>query len=457
MNETNAPHDPSEVASDEIATALPLAPTSPEVLSWDSISLSPELKAVIEKAGYTKPTAVQAKAIPLAIEGYDLLVSSQTGSGKTAAFALPMIEKIRGREGLKGLILAPSREIALQSQAVMEAFGAALGIRSIALIGGVELRVDERALETYPQVIIATPGRLCDHIERGNLWLEYLEFLVLDEADRMLELGFSSQLNRILEELPLNRQTLLFSATIPQAVEKMANKMLYQPERIQIGKPSQQPAKVEQNFIHLDPADKFRRLHKLLRDEKGTIFVFVGSKIGVTKVWRSLRSVGFYEATQLHSDLRQKDRELALADFKEGKYRVIIATDVIGRGIHVDDVNHVINYDLPREASDYVHRIGRTGRADASGKATSFVTPKDARIFKDIQKLTGARSPAPASANEEYRPSSGSAPSPETGRAPQAKNGPKDSSRNRKPVASDGPAPPRIQIRKKTEEDETSG
>ena len=388
----NSPKSPVVPPISEAPLTTPIEPEA----SWAALNLSDTLIEVIRKAGYDKPTPVQQKSIPLAIEGLDLLVSSQTGSGKTAAFALPMIEKIRGREGLKGLILAPSREIALQSQVVLSKFGEDLGIKAVALIGGVELRIDEQALKTYPQIIIATPGRLCDHIERGNLWLDFLEILVLDEADRMLEMGFASQLNRILDELPTSRQTLLFSATIPTPVEKMAQRILYQPERISIGRPSAEPAKVDQFFIHLDASEKFRALLRLLREEKGTIFIFCGSKIGVSKLWRSLRSAGFYDATQLHSDLRQKDREQALADFKEGKYRVIIATDVIGRGIHVDGVNHVVNYDLPREASDYVHRIGRTGRADASGKATSFVmhSPRDNRVFRDIEKIIG-KQPVP--------------------------------------------------------------
>ena len=363
------------------------------VETWEDLYLAPELEDLIKKAGFTKPTNVQAKTIPLALEGLDLLVSSQTGSGKTAAFVLPMVELLRGREGLKGLILAPSREIALQSHAVMKEFGEPLGIKSICLIGGIDLRSDERALATYPQVIIATPGRLCDHIERGNLWLEYLEFLVLDEADRMLDLGFSAQLSRIMLELPPSRQTLLFSATIPPSVDKLADRMLYRPEKVQIGRPANQPAKVEQKFVHVDPKEKFRALLRVLKQEKGTVFVFIGSKLNVTKTFRSLRSAGFYEATQLHSDLRQKDREQALQDFKDGAFRVILATDVIGRGIHVDGVNLVVNYDLPREASDYVHRIGRTGRAGESGKAISFITPKDGRSFQEILKLTGQKAP----------------------------------------------------------------
>ena len=334
-------------------------------VAWDSLGLSPELLKLIHEAGFSQPTPVQAESIPKALLGQDLIVSAQTGPGKTAAFAFPMIEKIKGRNGTYGLVLAPTREIALQTQAVLAQFGKPLGINSVALIGGTPLRVDEAELKNYPQIIVATPGRICDHLERGNIWLEYLEVLVLDEADRMLEMGFSEQLNRILRETPNTRQTLLFSATLSPTIEKLAGSILYEPYRVQIGKQTRAAATtVEQRFIFLD-------------------------KDSAAKLWRSLRNRGFHEATQLHSDLEQNVREEALKDFKEGKYRVLIATDVVGRGIHVDDVSHVINYDLPRDADDYIHRIGRTGRAQSSGMATSLVTPRDELTLKKIEAVIG--------------------------------------------------------------------
>ena len=364
-------------------------PPAPAVLPWDELGLSAELLSAVKAAGFDKPTAVQSESIPRALKGQDLIVSAQTGTGKTAAFVFPIIEQVKGRQGTYALILAPTREIATQTQTVLEQFGAAFGIRTVALIGGTNIRVDEAALKNYPQVIVATPGRLCDHLDRGNIWLEFLETLVLDEADRMLEMGFADQLNRVLQETPNTRQTLLFSATLSTTVEKLANRILYEPFRLQIGKASRAAKTVDQRFIFLEEDEKLRELEHLLYEERGTIFIFARSKDSAARLWRSLRNRGFHEATQLHSDLEQNVREQALQDFKDGRYRVLIATDVVGRGIHVDDVAHVINFDLPRDGEDYVHRIGRTGRAESSGKATSLVTPRDMLALKKIEKVLG--------------------------------------------------------------------
>ena len=357
--------------------------------NWIDFNLDPALLKLIEQAGFETPTSVQLRAIPPALEGRDLIVSAQTGTGKTAAFVIPIIERLKGREGTYCLVLAPSREIALQTKDVLDTFASPLGIRSAVLIGGVDMRLDQQAIATYPQILVATPGRLCDHLDRGNIWLEYLEIVVLDEADRMLDMGFAEQLNRILRDTPAKRQTLLFSATVPEPVEKLARRIMQRPERIQIGKAVSPAESVDQRFVFTEEAAKLRILQLLLEEEKGSVFIFTKSKIGATRLWRSLRARGFYDATHLHSDLRQRDREQSLEDFKAGKYRVMIATDVIGRGIHVDGVAHVINYDLPRDATDYVHRIGRTGRVDATGKATSLVTYRDKLIIRKIERLLG--------------------------------------------------------------------
>ncbi len=381
-------------------------------LDWKSLGLREDLLNLIEKAGFKTPTPVQAEAIPDAMDGIDLIVSAQTGTGKTAAFVFPIIEKVMGRNGTYALILVPTREIANQTQAVLTEFGKPLGITSVSLIGGTDLKVDAEALRNYPQVIVATPGRLCDHLERGNIWLEYLEMLVLDEADRMLEMGFSEQLNRVLKETPQTRQTLLFSATLSPTVEKLANKILHEPRRIQVGKPSRAAITVDQKFIFTDEAGKLRMLENLLYDDRGTTIVFTRSKDCAAKLGRSLRNRGFGQATQLHSDLSQSVREQALQDFKEGRYRVLIATDVVGRGIHVDDVAHVINYDFPRDVEDYIHRIGRTGRAESLGKATSLVTPRDVRVLRDVEKILGKSvgGPKPSAAPSQAPPRRNSAP-----------------------------------------------
>ena len=357
--------------------------------SWSSLGLHEDLVKIITDAGFSQPTAVQARSIPLALDNYDLVVSAQTGTGKTAAFALPIIEKLKGRTGTYCVVLCPTREIALQTQQTFIQFGKPFGIDAVALIGGTPLRNDEALLRNYPQVIIATPGRMCDHIERGTIWLEYLEILVLDEADRMLDMGFSTQLNKILDQTPNNRQTLLFSATLSPTIEKLSKEILYEPERIEIGKSSRSASTIEQRFVFLDEDDKFIELEHLLYENQGSTFVFTRSKESAASLWRRLRVRGFHQATQLHSNLPQAAREEALADFKSGKYRVMIATDVMGRGIHVDDVAHVINYDFPMEPEDYVHRIGRTGRAENTGISTSLITPRDMINVRKVEALIG--------------------------------------------------------------------
>lgn len=377
------------MTQDEQEAAMMETPTPESIPQWNSLGLTESVLETITKAGYLNPTPVQAKAIPIALDGRDLMASAQTGTGKTACFVLPLVERILGRKGTYGLILAPTREIAQQTQATIELLGKPLGITSIVLIGGVPLSQDDEALQTHANIIVATPGRLCDHLERGKLWLDFTEMLVLDEADRMLNMGFSEQLNRIMSEIPDSCQRLLFSATFPPSVEKLASKFLYQPEKIIIGKSRSANTNVTQRVLWMNEDSKSRELRKLLETEKGSIIVFLRSKDAASRIWMNLHSAGVYDATCIHSDRLQAHREQALADFKSGKYRILIATDVVGRGIHVDSVAHVVNYDLPLEAEDYVHRIGRTGRKDAKGEATSFVTRRDASLLRDIEKMLG--------------------------------------------------------------------
>ncbi len=365
------------------------AEAAPPEKTWEDLGLSEKALTLVRAAGYKNPSPVQQAAIPIALKGRDLIASAQTGSGKTAAFVLPMLEKIAGREGTLGLVLAPTRELAQQIQTTLELFGTPQGVRSCVLIGGIDMRFDKQALDTYPQVIIATPGRLGDHLDRGNIWLTYLEFVVLDEADRMLDMGFADQLNRIMEDTPATKQTMLFSATIPPIVERLAAKILKNPERVNIGRPLGAATTVEQRMIRVDEADKMRELRRALEKVAGPTIVFTRSKDKATRVFRQLHSSGFYDIAQLHSDLQKQHREQALADFKSGKVRILIATDVAGRGIHVDGIEHVVNYDLPMEAEDYIHRIGRTGRAQAKGIATSFITGGDTMVLKRIRQLVG--------------------------------------------------------------------
>lgn len=363
-------------------------------LSWHDLKLSPELQALIDQAGYKAPSPVQAQAIPEALAGRDLLVSSQTGSGKTASFVLPAVERFKGKNGTFILALAPTREIAQQTGAVFEMFGGPLGLKVAVCIGGASMAVEKEALSSSPQIIVATPGRLCDHLERGHVWLEFIQCLIFDEADRMLEMGFSKQIDIITEQIPKERQTLMFSATYAPSVEKLARKALRDPKEIVIEKTKESAPKIEQQLFWVSEERKLSTLLGILRHEPGTMFVFVKAKERAYQIWRSLLSAGFKDATYIHSDLPQDAREQAVADFKAGKYRVIIATDVMGRGIDVDDVAHVVNYDVPREPEDYVHRIGRTGRRGLTGHASTFAVPgKDDRGIKAIEKLRGVAAP----------------------------------------------------------------
>lgn len=367
-------------------------PSAP--LDWDTLGLAPEILKRIHEVGFKSPTPVQAQSIPVAITGKDLIAGARTGSGKTAAFCLPMIQRLMGRKGTYGVILCPTREIALQTLETLKIFGEPLGVTSCALIGGTDVKADIIAIRTVPHVIVGTPGRICDHIKRGNLWLEYIECLVLDEADKMLDMGFAKELNEIISQTPSSRQTLLFSATIPPTIEQLANKILKSPKRIQVGKTGVSVSdSVDHEILWMNDRAKKRELLRLLRDFKGTVIIFSRTKDGATLLWRQIHAAGIHESTYISSNKLQVHREAALKGFKEGEYRVLVATDVAGRGIHVENVGLVINYDLPMEPEDYVHRIGRTGRKDAKGLAVSFCTPHDLKQVEAIERLIKKRIP----------------------------------------------------------------
>jgi ATP-dependent RNA helicase RhlE len=379
MNMT--PNEPSEIPEQVVAPV-------PEA-TWADTGLDPRLLDLIEKAGYRSPTLVQSRAIPAALEGKDVLVSSATGSGKTAGFVLPALQRFIGRDGTYILALAPTREIAQQTGAVFEQFGGPLGFRVAVCIGGASIPLEKEALQKSPHVIVATPGRLCDHLERGNVWLEFIQCLILDEADRMLDMGFSDQLNKITDQLPVERQAMMFSATFAPDVERLARKIMKNPVEVTIEKQSSSTPKIEQRLLNVPEYAKIGALMRIMRQEPGTIFVFANSKDKVSNIWRALHAKRIYDVTYIHSDCTQDHREQAIADFKSGKYRVLIATDVAGRGIDVEDVAHVVNFDLPKEAEDYVHRIGRTGRKGKTGKSTSFAAERDERLLVAIEKLVG--------------------------------------------------------------------
>ncbi|MFY7992397.1 MAG: DEAD/DEAH box helicase [Bacteriovoracaceae bacterium] len=398
--------------------------------NWSDLNLSDSMLKVIEEAGYKYPSDVQAQTIPFALEGLDVLVSSQTGSGKTASFVIPTVERFKEKNGTYILALAPTREIAQQTGAVFESFGKPFGLKTVVCIGGANINQEKEALGSSPHIIVATPGRLCDHLERGNVWLDFIQCLIFDEADRMLEMGFAKQIDMITEQIPRERQTLMLSATFAPAVEKLAKKAMNNPKQVVIAKTEESTPKIEQRLFWIPEEQKANQLVRILREEKGTVFVFVKAKERAYQVWRILENKGFKDVTYIHSDLPQEARELAVADFKSGKYRVIIATDVMGRGIDVDDVAHVINYDVPREAADYIHRIGRTGRRGQSGHASTFAIPgRDDKAIEAIGKLRGVPAPKKDEAvKREERP-----------------KGPRDSRQNNRPQREARPQSPRDQ------------
>jgi superfamily II DNA/RNA helicase len=370
-------------------------------LTWAELNLSAEMQKIIDELGYQKPSAVQSQTIPLALAGNDVLVSSQTGSGKTASFVIPTIERFKGKNGTYILALAPTREIAQQTGEVFERFAKPFGMKVVVCIGGASMSEEKEALSASPHIIVATPGRLADHMERGNVWLDFIQCLIFDEADRMLEMGFAKQIDTITEQIPKERQTLMLSATFAPEVERLARKAMNNPSQVIIQKTAQSTPRIEQELYWLPEEKKLGKLIRLLEREKGTVFIFVNQKEKTFQLARLIINKGIPDVTYIHSDLQQEHREEAVAAFKTGKSRIIVATDVMGRGIDVDDVAHVINYDVPKEPEDYIHRIGRTGRRGQTGLATTFAIPgKDDKAIAAIAKLRGV----PAPPRPEQRP-----------------------------------------------------
>jgi ATP-dependent RNA helicase RhlE len=344
------------------------------------------LQQDIAAAGYVTPTPIQAQTILPALEGKDIIGLAQTGTGKTAAFALPIIQRLAKRAELGALVLAPTRELVHQIVGVFHELGRSSGIRVASLVGGVKFDKDMKALRSWPNVIVATPGRLNDHLEQKTVTLKEVEIFVVDEADRMHDMGFIPQIRRIISHLPAERQTLMYTATMPADVEQIARKSMRDPIKVLIGLASRPVERAEQKLFDVHETQKVPLLLALLKKETGRVLVFVRTKRGVDRLARRVRDRD-HEVARLHGDREQKQRDEAMAGFRDGRYRVLIATDIAARGLDVDDIEHVINYDFPRSPEDYVHRIGRTARLEASGKATSFVTGGDRAIVRDLEKL----------------------------------------------------------------------
>lgn len=361
--------------------------TQKTIQNFEELTLPPELQATLKGMKFTQPTPIQSKAIPAALTGQDIIGCAQTGTGKTAAFSIPLITHLLANPTKSALILVPTRELAVQVEDVLKKLTHGLkDLGTALLIGGLSMHAQKRMLVKRPRILVATPGRLVDHLQQRSVNLSQVAILVLDEADRMLDMGFAPQLNQILRFVPKERQTLLFSATLPPDIEKMAGKVLKNPLRITIGQVSQAAPKILQEVVQTTQRTKPDDLVDELNARKGSILVFARTKRRTDKVARYLNQYGF-NAGRIHGDRSQKQRQEAIDGFRSGKMRILVATDIAARGIDITHIAHVINYDLPQQAEDYVHRIGRTARAGAEGSAVTFVTPEDRAAWRDITKL----------------------------------------------------------------------
>lgn len=353
--------------------------------SFHGLGIAPGLLEVLAKLRYTIPTPIQYQAILPAMEGKDVVGVAQTGTGKTLAFGIPMLQLLAREKGM-GLVLLPTRELALQVEEELHKVGRTLGLKTAVLIGGASMVPQLQALRRNPHIIIATPGRLIDHLEQKTVKLDSVKILVLDEADRMLDMGFEPQLKRIFPHLPKDRQTMLFSATIPSEIMAIAAKYMKLPVRIEVAISGTTAEKVSQEIFIVRREAKLRLLEKILHDYKGSTLVFTRTKFGAKKIARVVRDMGHY-AAEIHGNRTLAQRRDALDGFKSGKYRVLIATDIASRGIDVRGIELVINFDLPSKSEDYVHRIGRTGRAGAEGHAISFALPEEHQEIRSIERL----------------------------------------------------------------------
>ena len=364
--------------------------------SFSNLSLAPQLARAVSEMGYETMTPIQEQAIPVVLAGKDVMGAAQTGTGKTAAFALPLLQRMMKHENastsparhpVRALVLLPTRELAVQVAEQVELYAKYTNLRSAVVFGGMDMKPQTLALKAGVEVLVATPGRLLDHIEAKNAVLNQVEYVVLDEADRMLDIGFLPDLQRILSYLPKQRITLLFSATFSPEIKRLASTYLQDPVTIEVARSNATASTVEQHFYNVGADDKRRALHQVLKTRgMKQAFVFVNSKLGCARLARSLEKEGL-KTTALHGDKSQDERLKALEAFKSGEVDLLVCTDVAARGLDIKDVPAVFNFDVPFNAEDYVHRIGRTGRAGATGLAVSFVASSDQRLVVDIEKL----------------------------------------------------------------------
>jgi ATP-dependent RNA helicase RhlE len=382
-----------------ITNSSEVRPTSASLppSAFASLGLHPSLLRALAAEGYETPSPIQEKAIPHLLRGLDLLGCAQTGTGKTAAFLLPLLDRFAREERtrtIRALVLAPTRELAAQIGERAGAYGASLGVRHTVIFGGVGQRPQEEALRRGPELVVATPGRLLDLIAQKHVILNDVEYFVLDEADRMLDMGFIHDVRRVIRCLPRDRQTVLFSATLPPTVLELAKGLLHEPVSVSVAPPSTTAERVTQSVYFVPRADKRNLLMQLLRSKNATrSLVFTRTKHGANKIAEQLTRAGFVAAA-IHGNKSQGARERALEGFRAGSVPVLVATDIAARGIDVDGVSHVFNFDLPHVPESYVHRIGRTGRAAASGEAISLCDPAEEKgLLIDIERLIKQRIP----------------------------------------------------------------
>jgi ATP-dependent RNA helicase RhlE len=365
-------------------------------MSFADLGLHPDLLRAIVDTGYTEPTPIQAQAIPVVLAGRDVMAGAQTGTGKTASFTLPMLHKLAAhqntstspaRHPVRGLILAPTRELAAQVEASVKTYSKHLALRSTSVYGGVNIDPQIAELRKGVEILVATPGRLLDHLHQKSVNLSQVEFLVLDEADRMLDMGFMPDIRRIFSFLPPRRQNLLFSATFSEDIKRLSSEFMRDPQLIEVARRNATSDNIQQVAYPVGGDHKRRLLAQIIKNENlHQVLVFTNTKTGANRLAHQLVHENI-NAVAIHSDKTQQARTQALADFKDGKIQALIGTDVAARGLDIDELPCVVNFDMPHNAEDYVHRIGRTGRAGATGKAVSLVAPEEKRYLADIEKL----------------------------------------------------------------------
>jgi ATP-dependent RNA helicase RhlE len=366
------------------------------IRSFDELGLSPELNRAVAEEGYTRPTPIQAQSIPLILEGRDVLAGAQTGTGKTAGFTLPMLQRLAkhgnasaspARHPVRALVLTPTRELAAQVEQSVRTYGKYLTLRTTLVFGGVGMQPQVDALRRGVDILVATPGRLLDHVQQRTVDLRQVEILVLDEADRMLDMGFIHDIRRILALLPAKRQNLLFSATFSEDIRKLAGGLLHDPATVEVARRNAPAELVEQRVYAVEQSRKRDLLMRLVREgDWQQVLVFTRTKHGANRLAEQLKKGGL-DAAAIHGDKAQSVRTKALADFKAGSLRLLVATDIAARGLDIEALPHVVNFELPHAAEDYVHRIGRTGRAGASGEAISLVAPDEQPRLAEVERL----------------------------------------------------------------------